>query len=129
MSPPLIRQVLETLSGRALFSSQLYVLIDSPPGVSCSAVSAVMESDVIALVTEPTSFGQFDLRLACKAFAPLNKSMGAVINRAGLRNDDIYHFCEKVQLPILVEIPYQRGIAKTYSKGLVVVQSSEKMNI
>ena len=128
MSPPLIRKVLETLSCRALFSPQADVLIDSPPGVSCPAVSAVIESDVIVLVTEPTPFGLFDLRLAHQAFTPLNKPMGVVLNRAGLGNGDIYHFCEKAQLPILVEIPYQRGIAKTYSKGLVVAQSSEKMN-
>jgi MinD superfamily P-loop ATPase len=128
MSPPLIKKVLEELSRQKLFSDKADVLLDAPPGVSCPAVSAVIESDVIVLVTEPTPFGLFDLRLAYQAFTPLNKPMGVVINRAGLGNDEIYKFCRQVQLPILTEIPYQRNIAEVYSKGLVVAQSSKKMS-
>jgi MinD superfamily P-loop ATPase len=127
MSPPLIKKVLEELARQKLFTEKADILIDAPPGVSCPAVSAVIDSDVIVLVTEPTPFGLFDLRLALQAFTPLNKPMGVVINRAGIGNNAIYRFCEKVQLPVLAEIPYQRSIAEAYSKGLVVTQNSKKM--
>jgi MinD superfamily P-loop ATPase len=64
-------------------------IIDAPPGVSCPAVNAVMDADVIVLVTEPTPFGVFDLGLAHKAFAPMGKPMGVVVNRAGMGTDEV----------------------------------------
>jgi MinD superfamily P-loop ATPase len=81
MSPPLMRAVRKRLA-EVLADGPMDAVIDSPPGVSCPAVSAVMDSDFIVLVTEPTPFGLHDLRLAVEAFAPLGKPMGAVVNRA-----------------------------------------------
>lgn len=127
MSPPLIGQVMEELSRQTIFSQYTDVLMDSPPGVSCPAVSAVIESDVIVLVTEPTPFGLFDLRLAHQAFTPVNKPMGVVVNRAGLGSEEVYRFCEKAKLPILAKIPYRRSIAEAYSNGRVISQSSKEM--
>jgi MinD superfamily P-loop ATPase len=117
MSPPLMREVLRDLDGTAPEGD---VIIDAPPGVSCPAVSAVIESDIILLVTEPTPFGTFDLRLAHKAFQPLNKPMGVVINRSGLGDEGVYRFCKEAGLPILCEIPFDRSIAAVYAEGRVV---------
>jgi MinD superfamily P-loop ATPase len=99
-------------------------IIDAPPGVSCPAVNAVLDSDVILLVTEPTPFGFHDFRLAWKAFAPLGKPMGAVVNRAGLGHEAIYQFCVEQGLPILAEIPYDRAIAEAYARGRIVAEVS-----
>jgi len=122
MSPPLIKAVLGELDSDA-FDARGDVLIDAPPGVSCPAISAVMDSDIIVLVTEPTPFGLFDLRLAHEAFLPLRKPMGVVVNRAGMGNDAVYEFCRKVQLPVWAEIPYDRAIAEAYANGLIVARS------
>ncbi len=127
MSPPLIRDVLAELMQAGRFDSTDDVLLDSPPGVSCPAVAAVIESDVIVLVTEPTPFGLFDLRLAHKAFAPLNKPMGVVVNRAGLGSDDVYGFCQEAGLPIFAQIPYDRKIAEAYAGGRVIAHSSQEL--
>jgi MinD superfamily P-loop ATPase len=40
------------------------VIIDSPPGTSCSFVETVRGSDFCILVTEPTPFGLHDLKIA-----------------------------------------------------------------
>ncbi len=112
MSPPLMRRVKARLD--QMLANGGDAIIDAPPGVSCPAVNAVMDSDVILLVTEPTPFGVYDFKLAWEAFAPLGKPMGAVINRAGLGNDAIYRFCHEKGLPILAEIPYDRAIAEAY---------------
>ncbi len=127
MSPPLIRQVQADLVNSNRFPKDADVLLDAPPGVSCPAVSAVIDSDIIVLVTEPTPFGVFDLRLAHQAFLPLGKPMGVVINRAGLGNDDVYRFCDDAGLPIFAEIPYQRAIAETYAAGRIVALDSREM--
>lgn len=124
MSPPLMREVLRDLDAAAPEGD---VIIDAPPGVSCPAVSAVIESDVIVLVTEPTPFGTFDLRLAYKAFLPLNKPMGVVVNRSGLGDEEVYRFCKESGMPILCEIPFDRSIAEVYAEGQIVSMQLPEM--
>lgn len=126
MSPPLMRQVLDGLRSSGHNDVQTDVLIDSPPGVSCPAVSAVIESDIIVLVTEPTPFGAFDLRLAYDAFKMLGKPMGVIVNRAGIGDDSVYRFCREVDLPVLAEIPYERAIAEAYASGKIVAESNDR---
>jgi MinD superfamily P-loop ATPase len=127
MSPPLIRQVQEQLGRSDLFDPGADILMDAPPGVSCPAVSAVIDSDIIVLVTEPTPFGVFDLRLAHQAFTPLGKPMGVVVNRAGLGNDAVYRFCQEAGLPIFAEIPYDRAIAEAYADGQIIARTGAAM--
>ncbi|MEE4608355.1 MAG: (4Fe-4S)-binding protein, partial [Desulfobacteraceae bacterium] len=81
------------------------------------------DADVIVLVTEPTPFGVFDLGLAHKAFAPMGKPMGVVVNRAGVGTDEVYHFCRRNGLEIFAEIPYDRAIAEAYAEGRIVAEA------
>ncbi len=124
MSPPLMRQVKEHLMR---LRSDEDVIIDAPPGVSCPAVSAVIDTDCIVLVTEPTPFGFHDFKLAWEAFSPFGKPMGAVINRAGIGDDSVKRFCVEKSIPVWAEIPYDRAIAEAYSRGAVVVEALEPL--
>lgn len=123
MSPPLMRAVNARLR-QMLADIPTDVIIDAPPGVSCPAISAVKDSDVILLVSEPTPFGLYDLRLAHQAFAPLGKILGVIINRAGLGDDRVRDFCQSKGLPILAELPFQREAAQSYARGQVLAESS-----
>lgn len=123
MSPPFMRLVKAKLNGMIAVSPR-DAIIDAPPGVSCPAVNAVLDSDLVLLVTEPTPFGFYDFQLAWEAFTPLGKPVAAVINRAGLGNDEIYRFCRDKEVPILAEVPYDRAIAEAYSRGLVIAEVS-----
>ena len=127
MSPPLMRQVKARLQ-TMIAGTGSDALIDAPPGVSCPAVNAVLDSDVIILVTEPTPFGVYDFQLAWEAFAPLGKPIGAVVNRAGLGGHNaIYEFCRAKNLPILAEIPYDRAIAEAYAQGRIIAEISPEI--
>jgi MinD superfamily P-loop ATPase len=126
MSPPFMRLVKARLT-EMVDPNSCDAVIDAPPGVSCPAVNAVMDCDVIVLVTEPTPFGSYDFKLAWEAFAPLGKPMGAVINRAGLGNDEVYRFCREKQIPLLAEIPYDREIARAYSQGRLIADVSDRL--
>jgi MinD superfamily P-loop ATPase len=126
MSPPLMRRVKGRLQ-QMLGSVGGDAIIDAPPGVSCPAVNAVLDSDVILLVTEPTPFGFYDFRLAWQAFAPLGKPLGVVVNRAGLGHDAVYRFCRDQGLPLLAEIPYDRDIAAAYARGRIVADLSPEL--
>jgi MinD superfamily P-loop ATPase len=118
---PLMNQVRRRMR-EAARAGTLDVIIDGPPGVSCPAMTAAQDADVILLITEPTPFGLYDLRLARQAFLALGKPMGVVINRAGLGDDRVHEFCREAGLPILAELPFRRDIALAYAQGRVIAQ-------
>jgi len=126
MTPPLMELVKKrvvSITGE----DKKDVLFDAPPGVSCPAICAVIDSDVIVLVTDATPFGFYDFKLAWESFLPLGKPMGVVINRAGMGTDDIYGFCEEKKIPLLAEIPFERAIAEAYSKGQIIADISSEL--
>jgi len=126
MTPPLMNQIKEEIFAD-LKKQPMDIIMDAPPGVSCPAVTSVIDSDVIVLVTDSTPFGFHDFVLAWEAFSPFNKPMGVVINRAGLGDNEIQQFCQEKKIPVLAEIPYDRAIAEAYSKGRVIADISEDM--
>ncbi len=122
MSPPLMDQVKLAIS-KDSESQGNDIIVDGPPGVSCPAIAAVSDSDIIVLVVDPTPFGMHDFQLALEAFAPLNIPMGVVINNVGLGDETCHALCRERELPIWAEIPYDRAIAVAYSRGEIVAEA------
>jgi len=99
-------------------------ILDSPPGTSCPFIQTVSKSDYVILVTEPTPFGLSDLRQSVETLRELKIPCGVIINRTGLGNDSVKKYLHKENIPLLLEIPFDRNIAEAYSKGEIV---SEKI--
>ncbi|MCG8615526.1 MAG: ATP-binding protein [Desulfobacterales bacterium] len=117
MAPPVIRQV------RTYEIENGLTLIDAPPGTSCPVISAMKGTDAVVLVTEPTPFGLHDLTLAVEAVRLLGIPHGLVINRAGMGNDDVRNYADRENIPVLMEIPFDRRIAAAYSRGDLLVDA------
>ena len=98
------------------------VLYDSPPGTSCPFIQTVNDADFIVLITEPTPFGLSDLKQSVETLKTMNRKFGVVINRAGMGDDDIYQYLKNEKIDLLLEIPFDREIAKHYSEGKIVSQ-------
>jgi MinD superfamily P-loop ATPase len=81
------------------------------------------DTDFVLLVTEPTPFGLHDLKLAFEAVQTLNIPSGLVVNRMGLGDDKVRDYADRVGLPILMEIPFDRRIAEAYSNGEMIVHA------
>jgi MinD superfamily P-loop ATPase len=94
------------------------VILDSPPGTSCSFIETVRDSDFCVLVTEPTPFGLHDLKITVQVLRNMAIPFGIVINRAGIGDKKVYEYCKEENIPILLEIPYRRRIAELYSRGI-----------
>jgi len=97
------------------------VVIDAPPGTACPLVASVHKTDYCILVTEPTPFGLHDLKITVQVLKELRVPMGVVINRAGLGDRKVYEYCEKENIPVLLEIPFSKKIAELYSRGVPFV--------
>jgi MinD superfamily P-loop ATPase len=74
------------------------------------------------MVTEPTPFGLHDLKLAVEAVKLLGIPRGLVINRSDIGDNRVKEYAEKENLPILMEIPFDRKIAEAYSRGKLIVE-------
>jgi len=115
MSPPLIRKV------RTFVHSDKINIIDAPPGTSCPVITAMRGTDFVLMVTEPTPFGLHDLKLAVEAVKILGIPHGLVINRADMGDDRVKAYAEEENIPVLMEIPFDRGIAEAYSRGQLII--------
>lgn len=115
--PPLIRGV------RGRMGDEETVLIDAPPGTSCSMIAAVRGCDFVVLVTEPTPFGLNDLMLAVETVRAVGIPFGVVVNRAGSGDARVHEYCAAEDIEILLEIPDDRRVAEAYARGLPLVES------
>jgi len=116
-APPVIRAV------KARHPKDGLAILDAPPGTSCPVVTTLKGSDFVVLVTEPTPFGLHDLTLAVDLVRVLRIPFGAVVNRMGSGDDRVHRYCETEGIPLLAEIPDDRRIAESYSRGEMLVDA------
>jgi MinD superfamily P-loop ATPase len=74
-------------------------------------------------VTEPTPFGLNDLELAVGAGRAMHLPMGLVINRADMGDRRVHEVAARENLPILLEIPFDKQVAETYARGDILVEN------
>jgi MinD superfamily P-loop ATPase len=115
--PPLIRAVKRHLPRTGI------AILDAPPGTSCPVVETVRDADLVLLVAEPTPFGLHDLRLAVETVRAVGLPHAVVLNRVGLGDDGVQQYCDRAGIPILLEIPEDRRIAETYSRGELAIRT------
>jgi len=116
MSPPLIKKV------RTYENPERINIIDAPPGTSCPVIAAMRGVDFVLMVTEPTPFGLHDLILAVGAVKILGIPHGLVINRSDMGDDKVREYAQAENIPILMEIPFDRRIAECYSRGGLIAE-------
>jgi len=103
------------------------ILYDSPPGTSCPVVATVSKSDYVVLVTEPSPFGLYDLKLMTETVKILGKKHGVIINKSGLDYKPLYDYLKEENMTLLGEIPFKKEYAKEYSKGNILPESDNDL--
>ncbi|MCE5345016.1 MAG: ATP-binding protein [Bacteroidales bacterium] len=122
MSPvPVIKAAIKKIDNHADIA-----ILDAPPGTSCPFIQTVSSADYVILVTEPTPFGFSDLKQSAATLNKINKPYGVIINRAGLGDNSVYEWLKENNTPLLLEIPFDKGIASIYSNGQLLVKKNKK---
>jgi MinD superfamily P-loop ATPase len=116
MATPLIAQTIN----QAREVTCDWLLVDAPPGTSCSFVETIKESDAVLLVTEPTPFGLHDLKAAVETVRALQKPFGVIVNRVGMGDEAVMRYCEQENIPVAATILHDVAIAKAYANGGLV---------
>jgi MinD superfamily P-loop ATPase len=119
MASPVIRAVKRHHAA----GSASTVIVDAPPGTSCSVIAACRGTDFVVLATEPTPFGLHDLKLAVATFRALDQPFGVVINKAGTGDERVGAYCRDEGIPVLARIPDDRRIAEAYSRGTPAIDA------
>ena len=117
MSPPLIKKVL------SFADPERIAIVDAPPGTSCPVIESMKTADFVLLVTEPTPFGLHDLKLAVGVVKLLEIPCALVINRSDIGDSGVREYAAEAELPVLMEIPFNRRIAEAYSRGEMLVET------
>ena len=113
---PVIKKAIKAITDKNL------TILDSPPGISCPFIATVESADYVILVTEPTPFGVNDLKLSAETLMQLRKPFGVIVNRAGLGNREVYEWLQQNKIQLLLEIPFDREIARIYSEGRLLAE-------
>ncbi|MCI1966364.1 MAG: ATP-binding protein [Oscillospiraceae bacterium] len=114
---PIIRRLIQKIpSGRT-------AVIDCPPGSSCTVMESIQDADFCLLVAEPTLFGLENLKLAAQLVKSFKKPCGIVINKDTADTELIDRLAEQENIPILLRIPFDRGLARTTARGELAVNS------
>ncbi len=118
MATPLITQVKEFASGED------FMILDAPPGTTCSAVEVMDGADFVLIVAESSPFGLADFQIVCEVVASLDVPFGVVENKAGMAGAHlIKDFCEKKCINFLASIPYDHDVARAYSEGIPIIKA------
>jgi MinD superfamily P-loop ATPase len=113
---PIIRQM------KHLIRNDIPVILDCGPGASCTVVQTIDGCDYCILVTEPTPFGLHDLRIAVQLVRKLGISLGVILNKVIGEDESIQQYCSEQRIEVLMEIPFSREIAASYSNGVLPAQ-------
>lgn len=120
---PLIKKVKNAYKG------DRPIIIDSPPGTSCSMLEAVKDSDFCVLVTESTPFGFNDLKLAINVLRQINIPYGIVINKYDENFSLLDEYIQSYRLKLMLKIPFRMDIAESYSKGKLPTETIEDYKV
>ncbi len=118
---PLIRGLLDRIEDPGI------VLIDAPPGTSCSVMEVVSDVDLVVLVTEPTPFGLHDLELTVEMTRALGKPIIALVNRSDLGNDHTQQYLKSQHIGVAAEIPFRPEVAEAYANGKIAAAASPEL--
>jgi MinD superfamily P-loop ATPase len=111
MATPVIKALKKKIDG------DTNTILDAPPGNACPMIETVSNVDYCILVTEPTPFGLYDLRLAANVVKKLEVPFGVIINKDGTRDMGVESYCRQLGISILMRIPHSKEIASLYSQG------------
>ncbi len=121
ISEPMPTPVIRQLKKLNVNHAEEIVILDSPPGASCSVVETLRGSDFILLVTEPTPFGLHDLKQMLGIVEEMNIPVGVIINRDSIGDNQVEEYLAEKNLPVLLRVPFDKFIATGLAAGQSLV--------
>ncbi len=107
-----------------------FIIIDTAAGTHCDVIKALIPTEEIILVTEPTPLGLNDLKLITEVVKKLNKkNISIIINKLGISREyeeKIEAFAEDNNIKIMTRIRYNEEMIKDYIQGTPITNNEIK---
>ncbi len=115
-SEPLSEKMVEAVKARGTSEgSGDIIIIDTSAGTHCPVVRALEGCDIALAVTEPTVFGEHDLRAIIEVLDKLGIPHRTLVNRSTISGKKIPGAA--------MEIPYDRAMMDCYIAGMPIVRA------
>ena len=121
---PIIREVLHQIP-----KDENLVIIDCPPGSSCSVMESIKDADYCLLVAEPTIFGAHNLEMVLDLVKLFRKPHGVVLNKITEGFNPSEDYCLKHQVPIVGRLSYNEALGRLSADGLIAVRHDPTLKV
>ncbi len=104
------------------------IIIDGPPGIGCSVISAITGVDLVLAVTEPTLSGISDLKRVLDVADHFRIKSLVVVNKYDLNPKmagKIEEYCKTRGVEVVGKIPYDRAVTDSMVEGKSVVETGK----
>lgn len=108
-SGKLVSKVREKAKEIAGESGIEHIIIDGPPGIGCSAISAITGVDAVLVVTEPSVSGVHDLKRTLQLTKGFNLPTSVLINKFDINRElssEIETYCSKNGINVIGKLPF-----------------------
>lgn len=105
--------------------SNQIVIIDGSPGIGCPVIASMSGVDMVLIVTEPTISGLSDLERILNTASHFGIHRAVCINKYNIspvNTQKIESFCEKMQIPIVGKIPFDRKAVEAINHGKSITE-------
>ena len=95
-------------------------VIDGSPGIGCPVIASISGVDLVLIVAEPTLSGISDMERILQTALQLGAACAVCVNKADVNEkitEGIEAFSEKVGLPFVGRIPYDRRVVEAVNAG------------
>lgn len=112
-SEPLTEKVVDAVKQRGRVRENGIVIVDTAAGAHCQVVCALEGCDKAIAVTEPTIFGEHDLKVISDVLKKLGIPYEIVVNRSTISN---------MEIESALQIPYDKAMVECYVEGIPIVE-------
>lgn len=108
-SGKLVSKVREKAKEIAGESGIEHIIIDGPPGIGCSAISAITGVDAVLVVTEPSVSGVHDLKRTLQLTKGFNLPTSVLINKFDINwelSSEIETYCSNNGINVIGKLPF-----------------------
>ncbi len=102
-----------------------FIINDGPPGIGCSAISAITGTDIVLLVIEPTKSGFHDIKRLVELIKGFRTTIFALINKYDINTTvtgEVKMYLTEENIELLAELPFDKAMVEAMIKGQSIVE-------
>lgn len=117
LGTPIIAALLENAK-----DSTRDIIIDCPPGSSCTVMDSIRDADYCVLVAEPTIFGAHNSNMVYELVTLFKKPFGVVLNKTSDGINPSEEFCRENHIKIIGNITFNSHLGTLNSNSLIIAR-------